>query len=1119
MKLTKTKKIILLGATIGVLIPSIVTPIVLTSQSKDQKDQSKEDVLKVIKILEEKSLLERQIELNSDAKGKIIANNQEEIIKKIKQLIGESNLKGVSIEILMEKDKDISTSFQEIKVKVSKENYSQEVKKEKTIFVKRSKTISELALIELNLIKDSLKALGTKVVNVYTSGAINQKITTNKLEILKAIQKISGYDAINLDGVSLEIKNSEELLPINSEDPVPITIVVSKSKASVELVGFSAKQMSLSEIANIDLNFVKNNLESLNSKLVQIDTTSASDHKISTNKVKILEEIKNLNGYSNIDLKGVNVEVKDSETLLAASNQDSTPITLVLSKSGISIEVSGFKAKSLSNQQILKNTQAVNLVKSSLEALTPQTVEVYTSGAIDQKITTNKVEILKSIKKINGYSNIDFRNTRIEVKDSQDLLPTNDQSPVAITLVLSKPGVSIEVTGFSTKQMSASQTTNIDLNLVKKDLESLSVKTVEIDSSESGDQKITTNKVKILEEIAKLNGYSNIDFKNVNVEVKNSEALLPANDQDPVVITLVLSKANASNNIEISGFSAKQKIYVIKNIKTKIIDKDILIAPNVSTQNQSEIQSAILEQLKVENNNLTNEDIEKMTTNISSLNIGTRIEVELTITHNEKSEIININVEKINLLKGSNIDEGPNGKIFQDKFKNLWAMGSDSKLQVLKANQNGDGYVSTGWTDNNDKTSGDSLLKGSNITNSNNGRIFQDEFKNLWAMGNGTNLQVLKVNQSGDGYVSTGWTDNNDKTSGDSLLKGSNITNGATGTIFQDEFKNLWAMGLGTNLQVLKVNQSGDGYDKTTGWTSANNGLTKSSNINNGEEGVIFQDEFKNLWAMGNGTNLQVLKVNQSGDDYVNTGWINDNDKTIGDSLLKGSNIANGATGAIFQDSFGNLWSMGEKTKLQVLKVNQSGDGYVSTGWTDNNDKTTGDSLLKGSNIANGATGAIFQDSFGNLWSMGEKTKLQVLKVNQSNNGYVNTGWINDNDKTSGDPLLKSSNIVYGYKGIIFQDYFNNLWTSGTKKKYKRSKLQVLKVNQSNNGYVKTGWINDNDKTSGDSLLKGSNINNGATGTIFQDEFKNLWAMSFETSLRVLKINVSKNGYVNLWQT
>ena len=234
MKLTKTKKIILLGATIGVLIPSIVTPIVLTSQSKDQKDQSKEDVLKVIKILEEKSLLERQIELNGDAKGKIIANNQEEIIKKIKQLIGEPNLKGVSIEILMEKDKDISTSFQEIKVKVSKENYSQEVKKEKTIFVKRSKTISELALIELNLIKDSLKALGTKVVNVYTSGAINQKITTNKLEILKAIQKISGYDAINLDGVSLEIKNSEELLPINSEDPVPITIVVSKSKASVE---------------------------------------------------------------------------------------------------------------------------------------------------------------------------------------------------------------------------------------------------------------------------------------------------------------------------------------------------------------------------------------------------------------------------------------------------------------------------------------------------------------------------------------------------------------------------------------------------------------------------------------------------------------------------------------------------------------------------------------------------------------------------------------------------------------------------------------------------------------------------------------------------------------------
>ena len=1130
MKLTKTKKIILLGAVIGVLIPSIVTPIVLTSQNKNQKDQNKnqkdqnkEDVLKIIKILEEKSLSERQIVLSSDAKGKIIANNQEEIIKKIKQLIGESNLKGVLIEILMEKDKDISTNFQEIKVKISKGNYSQEVKKGKTIFVKRGKTVSELALIELNLIKDSLKALGTKVVNVYTSGAIDQKITTNKLEILKAIEKISGYSDIDFNGTTIKVKNSEDLLPINSEEAISITLVVSKSNAFVEVIGFSAKQMSALEIANIDLNFVKTNLESLDSKVVEVDTTGAVDHKINTNKVKILEEIKNLDGYSNIDLKGVSIEVKNSETLLPASDQDPTPITLVLSKDGTSIEVSGFKAKSLSNQQILENTRLVNLVKLDLESLNPKVVEVYTSGSVDQKITTNKLEILKSIEKINGYSNINFRNTRIQVKNSEELLPPNDQDSVAIILVLSKPGVSIEVIGFSAKQMTASQTANIDLNLVKKDLESLSTKTVEIDSSESSDQKITTNKVKIKEEITKLEGYSTIDFKNVNVEVKNSENLLPTNEQDPIAIILVLSKTNASpNNIEVEGFSVKQQFYLIKNIKAKITNKDILIAPNVPTKNQKEIQLAILKQLKVENNTLTDEDLEKMTTNIVSLDIGIKTEVELTITHNQKSEIIIINVEKINLLKGSNINFASFGTIFQDEFKNLWSMGTETSLQVLKANQKSDGYQSIGWINDNDKTTGDPLLKGSNIIDGDEGVIFQDKFKNLWAMGTGTPLQVLKAKLDGNGYVDTGWISNNDKTTGDPLLKNSNILNGNDGTIFQDKFKNLWATGNKTPLQVLKAKLNGNGY-VDTGWINDNDETTgdpllKNSNILNGGGGTIFQDKFKNLWATGNKTPLQVLKAKLDGNGYVDTGWINDNDETTGDPLLKNSNIFDGDEGVIFQDKFKNLWAMGEKIPLQVLKAKLDGDGYVDKGWISNNDKTTGDPLLKNSNIFDGNGGIIFQDKFKNLWAMGKKTKLQVLKANRNGDDYLSFGWIDDNSN-SATRLLKNSNIVFGYNGTIFQDSFNNLWATGTKKKYASLKLQVLKINQNINDYVKIGWTNDNNQN-GEKLLNGSLIEYGEGAKIFQDKFGNLWALSGEnlSKLQVLKVNVAKDGYVDSWQ-
>ena len=168
----------------------------------------------------------------------------------------------------------------------------------------------------------------------------------------------------------------------------------------------------------------------------------------------------------------------------------------------------------------------------------------------------------------------------------------------------------------------------------------------------------------------------------------------------------------------------------------------------------------------------------------------------------------------------------------------------DQKLQVLKANNVKNGYVNNGWV--NETNSG--LLLNSNINDGEEGVIFQDEFKNLWAMGAGTSLQVLRVNGSGDGYdESIGWTNANS-----GLTNGLNIIDGSYGTIFQDKFKNLWIMAGETSLQVLRVNQNDDGYDESTGWTNANSGLTKNSNITRGRSGTIFQDDFGNLWTMGN---------------------------------------------------------------------------------------------------------------------------------------------------------------------------------------------------------------------------------------------------------------------------
>ena len=486
------------------------------------------------------------------------------------------------------------------------------------------------------------------------------------------------------------------------------------------------------------------------------------------------------------------------------------------------------------------------------------------------------------------------------------------------------------------------------------------------------------------------------------------------------------------------------------------------------------------------------------------------------------------NFKKIDLLKGSNITNGWGGTIFQDSFKNLWSIGNRTSLQVLKANTNQNDYVTTGWTNVN---SGNGLLKGLNINEGYGATIFQDSFKNLWLKGTNSKLQVLRVNSQKNAYdETTSWKSNVNSR----LLLNSNIKSAAnwSGKIFQDQFKNLWKMGRNSNLQVLKANKNQNDY-VTTGWDSDNSnlasGLLKGSNITNGRDGIIFQDQFKNLWTMGEKTKLQVLRANSSKKNYVNTGWKSDTNS----GLTKNSNITNGRHGTIFQDEFKNLWAMGRYTKLQVLKANQNKDGYdENIGWTSFNNNE----LLKGSNINQGQGGTIFQDEFKNLWATGFQDiefinevwkviypKLQVLRANEDKSGYVKTGW-DSNNSDSATGLLKNSSIFDGNGATIFQDSFKNLWAmsdSITKdvngvEKTIHTKLQVLKANQNKNGYV-ASWTNDNSEN-GEPLLKNSTIINGKNGIIFQDEFKNLWAMSRNSNLQVLRANQNKDGYVDSWE-
>ena len=521
-------------------------------------------------------------------------------------------------------------------------------------------------------------------------------------------------------------------------------------------------------------------------------------------------------------------------------------------------------------------------------------------------------------------------------------------------------------------------------------------------------------------------------------------------------------------------------------IKSKIKNKDLIISKDIKTFSDDEILLAIKNQLKINNPTLTNEDLSKITDNVQHLKPGKKTFVVLKINSNGLTSSIKVNVTKEKniklwtkdsaIVKNSNIYNGGLSSFIQDSSGNLWSMGDEGqRRKSWIAHKPTKLQVLKRDGKQWEEDITSGLTKGSNIINGTNGVIFEDDFGNIWSMGKETKLQVLVKNK--DDTFAESWANDNGE-GGEKLLQGSKINNGDGGFIFQDFFGNLWAMGKSSKLQVLVKNKDGN---YASSWESNNiisKKLLKNSNITKGHWGQIFQDSFKNLWTMGENSKLQVLKAKENGEDYVSEGWINDNGED-GDKLLKNSKINRGKSGTIFQDSFGNLWAMGNGSKLQVLKKDPNKENYVETGWT--SDTTLG--LTKGSNIRDGWGGTIFQDSFGNLWAQGYGKKPQVLKATENSKAYVTQGW---NNNSSQEGLLKNLKSNNNKNWFFFQDSSKNLWAAGSE-----TKLQVLKVNE--NGLYVNSWANDNSKN-GEILLRGSNITAGEV-LVFEDTSKNLWAI------------------------
>ena len=273
MKLSKTKKIILLGASMGILTTMIVTPIVLLNNNQNNQDeQNQKDVESVVEILEEKNQDERILKFSSSLTGKIVANNQEKIVAKIKTLIGASNLKEVKIEISMENDRNILPNYAKIQIKISKGKYSKTVDSEKPYFVIREQNQQEI-IADVNSVKTALTNLRTKTLELKAK-VDDKSVNGNKDAILNTLKQIEGYSEIDFKEkqVKIKVKENSNQLPSHNATPTSIIFILSKGNYNSELTGFSAKQLAPNQVNIItrELNQLKSSLENLETKEVEV---------------------------------------------------------------------------------------------------------------------------------------------------------------------------------------------------------------------------------------------------------------------------------------------------------------------------------------------------------------------------------------------------------------------------------------------------------------------------------------------------------------------------------------------------------------------------------------------------------------------------------------------------------------------------------------------------------------------------------------------------------------------------------------------------------------------------------------------------------------------------------
>ena len=326
MKLSKTKKILLLGTTLAILTTSIVVPVVLLNKNENNQEN---DVEKIFKILQAKTTKEKVIELSNSATSKIIADNQDKIIEKIKILIGKANLKEVKIEILMKKDTNISTTPQKIIIKLIKNEVSKEiedfsVKKQSIIDVNK-----DITAIKKVLDAKSGNDLIITLPSSSTGNIIENRI--NKIAIIKKIIMLIDPSNTNgegshasLRGISIQVSMAVDA-PI-STTPQDIIVKISKTGGTT-LSTNKIFQVKRESTADEDISAIKKILDAKTGQdlIITLPSDSTGNINDENNRNAIQKKLRQLIDSSNTSGDLNHPSLRGTEILASALNSR-TPI-------------------------------------------------------------------------------------------------------------------------------------------------------------------------------------------------------------------------------------------------------------------------------------------------------------------------------------------------------------------------------------------------------------------------------------------------------------------------------------------------------------------------------------------------------------------------------------------------------------------------------------------------------------------------------------------------------------------------------------------------------------------------------------------------------------------------